>query len=75
MNKEYEPEVLQKLWKVEEGIYLEFARICDKYNLRYFCAYRYYKYSPSQNVDRLSRNVNKLSHNVDKNPAPNPYIP
>lgn len=39
MNKEYEPEVLQKLWKVEEGIYLEFARICDKYNLRYFCAY------------------------------------
>ena len=34
MNKEYEPEVLQKLWKVEEGIYLEFARICDKYNLR-----------------------------------------
>ena len=39
MNKEYEPEVLQKLWKVEEGIYLEFARICDKHNLRYFCAY------------------------------------
>lgn len=39
MNKEYEPEVLQKLWKVEEGIYLEFARICDKYNLKYFCAY------------------------------------
>ena len=39
MNKEYEPDVLQKLWNVEEGIYLEFARICDKYHLRYFCAY------------------------------------
>lgn len=35
----YTPEVLHRLWAVEKNIYCEFARICDKYDLRYFCAY------------------------------------
>ena len=35
----YTPETLRKLWDVEEDIYQEFTRICDKYDLRYFCAY------------------------------------
>ena len=37
--KEYEPEVLRKLWTVEEGIYQEFAAICDRHGLAYFAAY------------------------------------
>lgn len=37
--KEYKTEDLHKLWKYEENIYLEFSRICEKHNLRYFSAY------------------------------------
>lgn len=36
---DYSPDVLHRLWAVEKNIYTEFARICDKHGLRYFCAY------------------------------------
>lgn len=36
---EYEPQVLHRLWDVEKEIYQEFARVCDKHGLTYFCAY------------------------------------
>lgn len=37
--EEYNDEVLHKIWDVELGIYDEFVRICNKYNLCYFAAY------------------------------------
>ena len=39
LSKPYNPEVLEKLNRVQISIISDFVKVCDKYDLKYFAVY------------------------------------